>query len=302
MPIAQLHCPICESTRRRKLPCYHAWNGVHWQQVRCLACGHRYTNPVPTAPELDRMYADEYFGDHGAWVCGFWSGSYLSNETRLRLEARDTLALLPAGGRRLLEIGAAGGFLLDESRAIGFDVVGIELNHTMADWGRSHLGIDIISGSFESADLPDQSFDVVVAQDVLEHVREPREFVAHVARLLTPGGVFLVRGPLEQSWKDRFYLGVRRWLHRDFIVISLPPYHLQGFVKRSFREVVEASGLALTSFRVTASRPHVDLSSPKSIVASAIELGAYEADRVTARGDFMVGCATRAANSARANV
>lgn len=247
------------------------------------------------------MYADEYFEDGGAWVCGYWSGSYLSNESKLRREAKDTLALLPAGGHRLLEIGAAGGFFLDEARATGFEVLGIELNRTMADWGRSHLGLDIRSGRFEAAELPDQSFDIVVAQDVLEHVREPREFVAHVARLLTPGGVFLVRGPLEQSWKDRFYLGVRRWLHRQFIVISLPPYHLQGFVQRSFRQLVEGSGLALTSFHAMASRPHVDLSSPKSIVASAIELGAYEADRVTAHGDFMVGCATRRAIPARVN-
>jgi SAM-dependent methyltransferase len=239
------------------------------------------------------MYADEYFEDGGEWVCGYWSGSYLDNEERLREEARGTLALLPTHGGKLLEIGAAGGFFLDEARATGFDVMGIELNHTMAEWGRTHLGLDIIDSSFESARIPDRSFDIVVAQDVLEHVREPLDFVAHVARVLTPGGVFLVRGPLEQSWKDRFYLGVRGWLRRRFIVISLPPYHLQGFVRRSFRHAVEASGLVLTSFHAMATKPRFDFSSLKAIVASVIELGAYEADVVTAHGDFMVGAATR---------
>jgi 2-polyprenyl-3-methyl-5-hydroxy-6-metoxy-1,4-benzoquinol methylase len=301
MPIAQPLCPICESSRKRGLPCYHEWNGVRWRHVRCRACGHRYTDPMPTAHELERMYGDEYFEDGGEWVCGYWSGGYLSNEALLRSEARDTLALLPATGPRMLEIGAAGGFFLDEARSTGFDVHGIELNRTMADWGRLHLGLDMVCTSFEAAEIPEESFDVVVAQDVLEHVREPREFVEHVARILTPGGVFLVRGPLEQSWKDRFYLAVRRWLHRGFIVVSLPPYHLQGFVRRSFRQVVEASGMAVTSFRAMATRPRLDLSSPKSIVATAIELGAWEADRVTATGDFMVGCAIRAAVPSRAH-
>jgi 2-polyprenyl-3-methyl-5-hydroxy-6-metoxy-1,4-benzoquinol methylase len=292
MPVAQPRCPICESPSKTELPSYHDWSDVRWQLVRCRACGHRYTDPVPTDAEIARMYADEYFGDGGAWVCGFWSGSYVGNEVKLRREARATLALLPGRGHRLLEIGAAGGFFLDEARAAGYDVVGIELNRTMADWGRSNLGLEIICSSFERAELKDGTFDVIVAQDVLEHVREPRDFVARVARLLKADGVFLVRGPLEQSWKDRFYLALRKWRHGGLLVINHPPYHLQGFVRRSFRHVVEVSGLSVTVFKATTHRPRVDLSSPKAIAATAIELGAYEADRATAHGDFMIGCAT----------
>lgn len=201
------------------------------------------------------------------------------------------MELLPSRGRRMLEIGAAGGFFLDEGRTSGFDVVGIELNETMAEWGRSNLGLEIICGKFEAAALQAKSFDVIVAQDVLEHVHEPRDFVARVAGLLAPGGIFLVRGPLEQSWKDRFHLAVRKWRHGPLLVIDHPPYHLQGFVRRSFRQVVEASGLSLTQFQSTVSRPRVDLSSPKAIVATAIAFGSCLADRATAQGDFMIGCA-----------
>jgi SAM-dependent methyltransferase len=263
--------------------------------VRCDGCGHRYTDPVPTSAELEQMYADEYFEDGGAWVCGYWSGSYLANEQKLRDEARAALHLLPNSGRRLLEVGAAGGFFLDEARAAGYAVTGIELNQRMADFGRTKLDLDIISGTFESTELEVGSFDVVVAQDVLEHVREPRNFVARVASLLAPDGVFLVRGPLEQSWKDSFFRAMRTFRHRPFEVISQPPYHLQGFVRRSFRRVIEGAGLSLTRFEASATRPRVDLRSPKGIVAAAIEVAAFGANRLTAHGDFMVGCATRTA-------
>jgi SAM-dependent methyltransferase len=248
---------------------------------------------MPTDDEISRMYADEYFEEGGAWVCGYWKGGYLSNEQKLRREARSALTLLPATGRRLLEIGAAGGFFLDEARSAGYSVTGIELNETMAEWGRSALGLHMITGSFEATELDVASFDVIVAQDVLEHVRDPREFVARVARLLAAGGVFLVRGPLEQSWKDSIFRTLRRFRQQSQEVIKEPPYHLQGFVRSSFRRLIEGSGLSLTQFQTTAAKPRVDLTSPKAMAATAIEILAFGANRLTAHGDFMVGCATR---------
>ena len=243
------------------------------------------------------MYADDYFADGGAWVCGFWRGSYESNERKLRLEARAALEMLPPTRGKLLEIGAAGGFFLDEARAAGYDVTGIELNQTMAEWGKSVLGLDIKTGSFESVALATGSFDVIVAQDVLEHVREPRAFVARVAGLLAPEGIFLVRGPLEQSCKDAFYLALRRLTGRPSGAMAHPPYHLQGFVRRSFRVLIEDAGLVLIRFEAHAARPRIDPSSLKGIVAAFIELIAYQANRLTARGDFMIAYITRAERS-----
>jgi 2-polyprenyl-3-methyl-5-hydroxy-6-metoxy-1,4-benzoquinol methylase len=293
MPVPQQQCPVCESASAQEIPAYYSWDDVRWQQVRCRRCGHRYTDPVPTPGELSRMYADEYFEDGGAWVCGFWSGSYLGNERKLRAEARSALALLPKSGRRLLEIGAAGGYFLDEARSAGYAVTGIELNQRMAEWGRTTLDLDIISGSFETTDLEVGAFDVIVAQDVLEHVPEPRAFVKRVASLLAPRGVFLVRGPLEQSWKDSFFQAIRKVRHLPVEVIPHPPYHLQGFVRRSFRHIIEGAGLSLTRFETSAIRPQVSLSSPRDMAAATIELAAFAANRLTAHGDFMVGCATR---------
>ncbi|MEP7087947.1 MAG: class I SAM-dependent methyltransferase [Gemmatimonadota bacterium] len=239
------------------------------------------------------MYDDEYFEHGGAWVCGFWEGSYVANEAKLRREAKSTLSLLPDGaGLRLLEIGSAGGFFLDEARAAGFDVKGVELNNTMAEWARSKLNLQVFNGRFEDASFRPGSFEVIVAQDVLEHVCIPKEFVANVARLLAPGGLFLVRGPLEQSWKESFFQVLRK-VRRRLVVDAAPPYHLQGFVRRSFRDLVESSGLSLTRFEARALAPRIEVRSLKGAVAGVIELVAFGANVLTARGDFMIGIATR---------
>lgn len=72
--------------------------------------------------------------------------------------------------------------------------------------------------------LADDSYDVVVAVEVLEHVAEDEQFVAEVARVLRPGGVFLMTTPngdyVENHNPDhkRHYrrIELRRLLERHF--------------------------------------------------------------------------------------
>lgn len=298
MPMRQSTCPICRSGRRMPLAVQHRWHDTAWRSVRCRECGHRYTDPVPADDELRAMYDDGYFDANGAWVCGFWPGSYVENEPKLRHEARDALREVGApapGGARLLEVGAAGGFFLDEARRAGWDVVGIELNEHMADFGRRELGLDMRAELFEHALLEPGSFDVLVAQDVLEHVREPERFVRRAAELLRPGGTFFVRGPLEQSMREELYLALRKYVRRRALVREEPPYHLQGFVRRSFEQLVRRAGLSMERFRVSATRPRWSAAGLKETTSSLLDVVAYAADVARRRGDFMLARARKPA-------
>jgi 2-polyprenyl-3-methyl-5-hydroxy-6-metoxy-1,4-benzoquinol methylase len=262
--------------------------------IRCRVCGHRYTDPIPTDAELAAMYDSSYFSAEGAWVCGYWEGSYVGNEQRLREEAREALPHIGRLGGRLLEVGPAGGYFLDEARKVGFDVTGIELNAEMAEWGRANLGLNIMCGLFEDAPVEPCSFDVVVAQDVLEHVRDPQGFVRRAASLLRPGGIFFVRGPLEQSSRDAFYLAVREHARHEPLVRQEPPYHLQGFVRTSFERVVNKAGLQLAAFHANPLRPAWRYDGAKQAAASVIETLAYQADVLLGGGDFMTARAIKA--------
>jgi SAM-dependent methyltransferase len=220
----------------------------------------------------------------------------VDNEQNLRREARAALSELgPPTPRcaRLLEVGAAGGFFLDEARRAGYDVIGIELNPKMAEFGRRRLGLDLRCELFETADFQPASFDVIVAQDVLEHVREPELFVRRAAELLRPGGVFFVRGPLEQSLKEDFCLALRRYLRRRVLVRNEPPFHLQGFARRSFQELMHREGLELAEFRVWASWPRWKVTGIKEVTASLVETATHLVDQVRGGGEFMMARATK---------
>jgi SAM-dependent methyltransferase len=54
---------------------------------------------------------------------------------------------------------------------------------------------DVVLDDMTRSALPSQSYDVIVAVEVLEHVEEDDAFVGHVARILKPGGLFLMTTP-----------------------------------------------------------------------------------------------------------
>ena len=239
------------------------------------------------------MYDKAYFSDGGGWVCGFWGGSYESNEKHLRDEALQALADIPCRSGRMLEIGCAGGFFLDEARRAGFDVTGVELNADMAEHARETLGLTVHCGMFEDAGLTPGSFDVIVVQDVLEHVRGPIAFVSSIAQLLRPGGCFFIRGPLEDQMKDRVYLRFRRLTRRGNAIVREAPFHLQGFTRESFARVIKSAGLMPQTLVVSRTPPQWDFGSAKKAAATLVERAAFFADGLRGGGGFMTATASR---------
>lgn len=247
---------------------------------------------MPTEAEIERMYDKTYFSGDGDWVCGFWKGGYVENEENLREEAREVLPLLGRSSGRLLEVGSAGGYFLDEARKLGFDVRGVELNEEMAAWARRKLALDVVCMPFETFDR-EEAYDVIVAQDVLEHMTSPHAFVSRALQLLAPGGAILIRGPLEEDTRRRTFEFLRRsFLDRDRIIAS-PPFHLQGFTSESFRLLMETHQLELQHFEVDTFPPALDATSVKEFAGSAISLYGHMVDKLRNKGDFMVGRAAQ---------
>ena len=74
-----------------------------------------------------------------------------------------------------------------------------------------------ITLNIESMELPESSFDVVIANHVLEHVDDKRA-AKEVARILKPKGVLICQVPIIEGWKDTYedsqiITESDRWLH-----------------------------------------------------------------------------------------
>jgi methionine biosynthesis protein MetW len=124
-------------------------------------------------------------------------------------------------GRRVLDLGCRDG-ALTEAYVAGNEVVGVDADReALAEAERR--GIET---HWADLDQPlafdDASFDVVVAGELLEHLRDPDSLVAQIQRVLRPGGTFVASVPNAYRLKGRLRFLFGRAPESD-------PTHLQMF-------------------------------------------------------------------------
>jgi len=110
---------------------------------------------------------------------------------------RDIRAPKPFSGLSLLDIGCGGGLVSEPLARLGFRVTGIDAGEAMLEVARGHaaaagVAVDYRRGTAEDLAAEGETFDAVLALEVVEHVADPALFLAAAARLITPGGGLVV--------------------------------------------------------------------------------------------------------------
>jgi len=163
--------------------------------------------------------------------------------------------------RRLMRL-PAGARVLDVGGRRSNYTIGLDGSVTVTDLPRAtplqeqlHLGLDgtmigtlrrrrsnieaVIFDDMTCSALPDAAFDVAVAVEVLEHVEEEARFVAQVARVLRPGGTFLMTTPNGDYVENHNPDHQRHYRKRD----------LQALLANHFEEVEVEYAIATGRWR-----------------------------------------------------
>ena len=102
-------------------------------------------------------------------------------------------------GLKVLEIGFGNGSFLKYAESRGWDITGTEVNEGLVSIAKSK-GFKALQAD-NLASVKDNTFDLVIAFDVLEHIAQDKivGFLAEIRRVLNDGGVFLARFPNGNS-------------------------------------------------------------------------------------------------------
>jgi 2-polyprenyl-3-methyl-5-hydroxy-6-metoxy-1,4-benzoquinol methylase len=241
------HCPVCGGAN------FLPWRNVHddryghpgsFHLAHCKACTHLMTLPRLNESDLPALYGTYYprkaltsemVAGQAAQVCvrfarlrRWWMG--IDNQGQY----------LVRPGQRMLDIGCGSGVSLLEAQALGARAFGVEADPNVQKLARE-LGLQIHQGSIEDNPFPGQAFDLIIMNQVVEHIPEPDKAMRLIAARLSPGGRVVVVLPNRRSlW---CLLSGPRWINWHI------PYHLHHFDSITFERMARCSGLRVKRMR-----------------------------------------------------
>lgn len=191
--------------------------------VRCRSCGLVYANPQGDPDGLYLRY------------CRLQDETYAQEEQGRREAARVLLKKLSRYKRegRILDIGCATGFFLDEAQKQGWQAFGVELSQWAAKSARQRFHLEVFEGLLHQANFPYNYFDAIVMFDVLEHLPNPKKTLEEIRRILKPRGVLCISTPDIESFLSKI-LRARWW--------GIQQSHIFYFSKDTLNKMLMASG------------------------------------------------------------
>lgn len=175
----------------------------------------------------------------------------------------DILQLIPASASRFLDIGCSDGTLGASIKTHWPKayVSGMELSPEMGAVAAQRLD-HVLIGDIEQANsmdaLTNQTFDVVIMADILEHLRDPWDMLRRVRSKLSPGAIVVTSIPNIRHFDTLFNLAIKgEWPYRDRGIHDRT--HLRFFTKKNIIQMFESGGYEITDIRANyrlIERPH----------------------------------------------
>lgn len=216
-----------------------AWQGDY---ARCSSCGLWQSRlPAQILDETAWQQLDET-------ARGEALRTLRQNNFRILLQRLNAVRGKAQGA--LLDIGCAHGWFVEQARDAGYESTGLEPDPRLAAYARKS-GATIREGFFPQALTAHEQFDVLVFNDVFEHIPAPREVLDACARHLRNDGLLVLNLPLATGFFYRLSRVLRTtgiagpWLR--MWQVGFPSPHLFFFESKHLVRLAGESGFSLVS-------------------------------------------------------
>lgn len=194
-------------------------------------------------PAKEREYANSYFLEEYSKQ---YRKSYYEDEPNIRELANTRLDILNkylpddqrkanSGTIKLLEVGCAAGFFLDEARKRGYSVTGIEISESAAEYARQ-MHLNIVTQSIYDFNAIDK-FNIICGFFVIEHFGDLETILEKLKSFLLPGGLFFFGIP--SAGGPTFLTNPEEWFKTH------PIDHFYDFTSHSMKKTMRAIGMKM---------------------------------------------------------
>ncbi len=203
----------------------------------CAACGLRFTQDAPAPAEIGAFYQSDDYISHSDTRKGIINALYhVARGYMLGSKQRLIGRIHPS--RRLLDVGCGTGYFVNHLQQRGYQVTGVEVDEKARAFGQREFGLEVYTPEeFLGGAFPGP-FGVVTMWHVLEHVHDPKAYLARINELLEPGGALVIAVPNFTSADADFYGAF--WAAYDV------PRHLWHFRPGTLIALAEEAGFLLT--------------------------------------------------------
>lgn len=242
-------CPICKKESKFLLTSgrdyeYSTSEDIFYMYL-CKDCNHLYLNPRPYLKDFDRIYPDEYYSYNFTKKEGI--AKLAKKFIEKRFYANTYKEYINKG--RILDVGCGDGRLISVLKSINknWGVFGVDFNKTAVEKARDK-GFYIYEGKFEEVSIKERSFDLIIMNELLEHVIDPNEVIEKAYYILEPKGYIIIETPCFGSpdfkiFKDKYWGGYHF------------PRHINIFSRNSIKTLIEKKGFRIVKIQSLLSPP-----------------------------------------------
>ncbi|MDJ0579617.1 methyltransferase domain-containing protein [Crocosphaera sp.] len=144
-----------------------------------------------------------------------------------------------SGCKNVLEVGSGFGFFIEKAQEKGINITGLELNeHAVKVAEGKQLPVKKLDLQNVAENTP-ESYDAVCSFQVLEHVRDPKNFIRWSVEVLKPGGKLILGVPNAHSF-----------LKHQYCLLDMPPHHMTQWSAGTFKSLENIFPIKLTKVKI----------------------------------------------------
>lgn len=205
----------------------------------CRECGSYFVNPQPTEEALKRFYELGIEEEYESTGVKDSLNRYIDPSKReyfIKNRVEPVQKYIPQKAK-VLDIGCGTGVFVRCMQDRGYIAIGIDSSPASLSAGRTELKLEneLIIGNWN--EVPQSDFDLITAWTVIEHLKNPQEFLEYVRGHIKDRGILLLEFPTVDSL-------LFKYLNKDFFWV-MPVYHLFLFSRVGMRCLLQRNGFEI---------------------------------------------------------